>query len=234
MKFSMELFCGRPTHEVMLSKMVVYLIRYKGDGKGYIGKTARILRERIKEHIRSNRTYSYVDNAIRKYGAENFEVTILDECLTEEELNAREMFWIKELNTKYPNGFNLTDGGEGTSGYIPSEELRQRWSKINAGRKASEETKRRRSESLMGHPVSQEARDKMSKSHKGKTMSPEACANMSAASAKKRPILCVELDRVFHSMRAAAKWARVVHGTIWKACREPNCTAAGYHWKYAD
>lgn len=233
MRLSMELLRERPPCEMLMKKMVVYLIRYTGDGRGYVGQTSRTFRERIKEHIRSRRN-RYVENAIRKYGIENFEVTILEECSSIEELNKREIFWIKELNTKYPNGFNMTDGGEGATGYTPTEELRKRLSEMGKGRKDSEETKRRKSEALMGHSVEKSARDKMSESHKGKTMSPEACANMSAASAKKRPILCVERNRVFHSMRTSAKWAGVVHGTIWKACQEPNCTAAGYHWKYAD
>ena len=41
-------------------------------------------------------------------------------------LNEREIFWIAKLNTKVPNGYNLTDGGEGLVN--PSDETRAKMS----------------------------------------------------------------------------------------------------------
>ena len=69
---------------------------------------------------------------------------------------------------------NLTDGGEGASGYKPPEEVRQRWSEMrmghpgwNKGIPPSEETKQKISISNQGHVVLPETRDKISKSHFG-------------------------------------------------------------------
>lgn len=124
--------------EIALRKMVIYAIRYKIDGKTYIGKTVRTLKERISEHVRRGRFLkrpSYIDNAINKYGIDSFEILIIEECTTEDELNEREKFWIKEFNCKFPNGYNLTDGGEGTSGCVMSEASRLKIAKINKGRK---------------------------------------------------------------------------------------------------
>jgi group I intron endonuclease len=54
-------------------------------------------------------------NAIKKYGKNKFVIEVLWEkkkC-TDEELDAKEMELIKELNTLHPNGYNLTIGGSG-------------------------------------------------------------------------------------------------------------------------
>jgi hypothetical protein len=47
--------------------------------------------------------------AIVKYGIENFKKEIIEECSTREELNKREVYWIKKLNPEY----NLHEGGYG-------------------------------------------------------------------------------------------------------------------------
>jgi len=46
------------------------------------------------------------------YGVENFSVSLIEET-TAELANARECFWIKELDTQSPNGYNMTSGGGG-------------------------------------------------------------------------------------------------------------------------
>ena len=88
--------------------MFIYKITNKLNGKIYVGQTTRNPIERFKEHKHAD---SIIGKAIRKYGTENFEIDILDECETFDELNECEMFWIAELNCKVPNGYNVTDGG---------------------------------------------------------------------------------------------------------------------------
>jgi group I intron endonuclease len=51
--------------------------------------------------------------AIKKYGEKNFKKEILEHCINQDELNEREKYWIKELNSIVPNGYNITDGGTG-------------------------------------------------------------------------------------------------------------------------
>lgn len=53
--------------------------------------------------------------AFRKYGIENFEFSILEEC-SEEQLNDKEKFYIQKYNS-YNNGYNETLGGEGSTLY---------------------------------------------------------------------------------------------------------------------
>ena len=53
---------------------------------------------------------SIIDKAIQKYGANNFWFEIIESQI--ENYNEREKYWIKELNTLIPNGYNMTEGGD--------------------------------------------------------------------------------------------------------------------------
>ena len=81
--------------------------------KIYVGQTVRSLKKRIREH--KNNTKSLIGRALHKYGEENFVWVILEECDSREQLDEREIYWIKTLNTKFPNGYNLTDGGNSST-----------------------------------------------------------------------------------------------------------------------
>lgn len=102
-------------------KGYIYKITNIIDGKFYIGKTHYDVPKRIYAHIwtslnRDDRN-SRIHNAIRKYGQENFIVDIIDEADSSEELNAKEIYWIKTLNAQDPKiGYNIAKGGEGGIG----------------------------------------------------------------------------------------------------------------------
>jgi group I intron endonuclease len=100
----------------------IYLLE-SPSGKKYVGQAVKRLvngkkwgyDQRWKQHIREardNRNYSiYLDNSIRKYGSHNFKVSLLFECNSIDEMNEKEQYYINELNTMIPNGYNLTSGG---------------------------------------------------------------------------------------------------------------------------
>jgi len=90
--------------------MIVYKIENLVNGKCYVGQTIQPLKFRIAEH-KSSKT-SLIGRAIKKYGWENFKVEIISECKTFEELDEQEKLWIKKLNCKSPNGYNIMDGGQ--------------------------------------------------------------------------------------------------------------------------
>jgi group I intron endonuclease len=104
--------------------MYIYLITNKINNKFYVGKTKKSIQERFKEHItlanQGNITFLY--NAIRKYGKENFEIQYLATAINEEQLNKLEMLWIKILNAT-ELGYNMTLGGEGAT---PTEYLKNK------------------------------------------------------------------------------------------------------------
>lgn len=85
----------------------IYKIENLINHKVYIGQSTRIER-RFTEHRRGNSTI--IDKAIKKYGAENFDYCIIEECGVEE-LDEREQFYISAFNSLIPNGYNVSSGG---------------------------------------------------------------------------------------------------------------------------
>jgi group I intron endonuclease len=105
----------------------IYKIFCLSNKKLYVGQTvSHILNngkyrrhgmeKRFKEHIsesfssKKNQCH-YLNNAIRKYGPENFKVEIIEICKIENS-DERETYYIKKLNTMFPSGFNLKYGSK--------------------------------------------------------------------------------------------------------------------------
>ena len=72
---------------------------------------------RFKDHISEalcntkKKQCIYLNNSLREYGKEAFIVELVSEC-DKDELDTMEKKYIKEFNTLYPNGYNLTIGGK--------------------------------------------------------------------------------------------------------------------------
>ena len=79
-------------------------------GKVYVGQTIRSFEKRMQEHRDMKSTCSAVRNAIDKYGDE-MKYEIIEENVPQEHLDEREIYWIKELNSLRPDGYNLRTGG---------------------------------------------------------------------------------------------------------------------------
>ena len=90
----------------------IYCVENKTNQKLYIGKTTLTIQMRWSGHCACRGT-SAIENAIRKYGPDNFTIREIDSAATREELNALERHWIAKLNTRAPCGYNLRPGGEG-------------------------------------------------------------------------------------------------------------------------
>lgn len=93
-------------------------------------------------------------------------VITVKENLIEEDAFTLEIELIKiigRLNLKRGPLTNLTDGGEGFSGYLPTEETRVKISRANTGLKRTKESRVRMSEAQKGKSLSGETRGKISK-----------------------------------------------------------------------
>ena len=93
--------------------MIIYLAYCPESGKGYIGQTTRTVSIRWSGHknrVKEGCTLP-LHSAMRKYGHESFELTILATAQTLEELNYLEVEYIKKYNTLVPEGYNLASGG---------------------------------------------------------------------------------------------------------------------------
>lgn len=103
----------------------IYLITNKVNGNQYVGQSVNIQKRWADHKTPSKKSHGTVlARALKKYGNENFEFSVLEECL-EEMLDEREMFYIKTLCPIY----NMNDGGAGNKGHHLSPQLKSELSK---------------------------------------------------------------------------------------------------------
>lgn len=213
--------------------------------KVYIGITGRPINQRW-ANGKGYKKCPAVHKAINKYGWDNFDKEILVEDLTENDAKEMEIFFIKLFKSnEKKHGYNLTDGGEGTSGRIVSEETRRIISEknkgkklteeqkehlrqINLGKRQSEETKRKRSESMKGkkHPhkrvFSEEEKKRLSDNFKG--------SNNPLA----RKVICLETLKVYDTATQAREETGATK--ITHCCKHyyKHKSSNGLHWEYYD
>jgi group I intron endonuclease len=107
---------------------IIYKAENRINGNCYIGQTSRSLIQRIYGHRNRAGDNTYFSRAINKYGKENFDWDTIAICDTKDKSDFLEKFYIKFFNTKKPNGYNLTDGGEGSTGFNHSEDTKRKMS----------------------------------------------------------------------------------------------------------
>ena len=98
-------------------KKYVYKITNKINGMMYIGETMDFNR-RIKEHCNPSNT-SLIGKAIKEFGKENFSFKIIEYC---SDFSQKEKFYIKEYDTLFPHGYNVSEGGDKTPPVLKGEE----------------------------------------------------------------------------------------------------------------
>lgn len=130
----------------------IYLITNKETGQKYVGGSIDI-ENRINEHKRAkNLNQQYIEKAINKYGWDKFNWQIITKLPADwKTIGQHEKYWINFYNTfEDPKHYNLTEGGEGISGWKHTKEAKEKVSKANSGRIPSKETRDKMSESRKG------------------------------------------------------------------------------------
>lgn len=202
--------------------MIIYMATNKINSHKYIGQTVKTLKRRKQDHILTAMrevTNMYFHRALRRYKPENFIWEILRECNNIEELNRLEVYYIGLYNT-FNNGYNLTLGGGGSLGYLPSEETKQRMSKSNMGKNVGNQYAKGNT-----HTLPEETKQRMCKAGKGKHHhignknpmygkhhSTEVKQKISENSTIIKPVIIN--DRRFRSLAEAAKFMGVTYSTI--------------------
>ena len=210
---------------------IIYI--YKSpSGKCYIGQTTRP-KFRRNEHL--SRAYNGSElpfhRAIRKYGIDSFEYSVLSNVTSQdidtlsEVLNNLEQYYIIKFNSKVPTGYNASDGGEGNLGVILSEQTRINMSKAKKGHKVSEETRKKMSAWQIGKKLSKETKNKISKAHIGKSHSGRPCIQFSMEG---------EFIKEYEKIKEASLETKINKAAISMALSGRRKSAGGYIWKYKE
>jgi group I intron endonuclease len=113
--------------------MVIYKTINKLNGKIYIGQD----KNNNPDYLGSGKI---LQQAIEKYGKENFEKEILEECNSKEYMNDAEIYWISYYNsTDKKIGYNIAVGGSGgdtISNHPDKDKISKKISISNSGKKS--------------------------------------------------------------------------------------------------
>ena len=217
--------------------MIIYKTINKLDGKFYVGQDSNNNPNYYGSGIRIKR-------AIKLHGKENFKKEIICECSSFEELDEKEIYWIKKLDALNPQiGYNIAIGGNSSHGIMTEEKrqkLRERVSgknnpmygkcgelHPNYGRKLTDEQKKIISDKLTGrkgNPMSEKHKQIVSKTHKGKKGSIKQIQfNIKT---KSKPIIEFDLQMNFikewPSQSEAARQLNLPQASISRSCKNQS------------
>ena len=166
---------------------IVYCITNLVNGKRYVGQTKNLAR-RKKQHFTEapKRCDHPMARAVRKYGRENFEIKVIEEC-GDDVVDDRERYWIAAYRTtEYDFGYNCEDGGNACKSLseetkrkiaeshrryeasLTEEQRAQRSQRLKQRRKLTPEEREHASAIRKGVPKSAEHKAKIAASHKAR------------------------------------------------------------------
>ena len=178
-------------------KNLVYKISNKINNKVYIGITQQCLNIRWQQHkCNSNKKSYHLYNAIKKYGFSNFNIEVIFEASTKEEMFEKEIYFInlyKSNESLY--GYNNSSGGESSRKGCKLT-LQQR-------KKISEYQKTR-----IRNPLSKETKEKIGLKNKGLIRSDELKEKWSiyrkGKPAKNKRKIILNKKNIFNSLTEAS------------------------------
>jgi group I intron endonuclease len=206
----------------------VYKITNQVNGKFYLGITKNAPKIRFRQHINNARArakYSRLAAAIIKHGKENFSTEVIEIHSSSEDVKLAEIRLIKEMTPHY----NVTSGGDGSTGHTMSEEQRQKarermlGSKINLGNKWSIERKAALSAKLKGKKPPKETQ----------LMRETRAANCrKRALETRRKVICVNTGLEYESIISAAKAHGLCKTTVSGICHKKRNAAYGIKFEF--
>lgn len=207
----------------------IYQITNNINGKIYVGKTNFPIEKRFKEHckdaFRERNEKRPLYAAMRKYGTENFSISLLEETDNPEE---REVYWIESLGS-FKKGYNATIGGDGRR-YLDYDLIVATYQELHSEKKVADKL------GIDSRSVAIALRERGEKIY----TSQEVMKQQYGTVIKQLDKNTGELIQVFASAREAAKSLRPespspgVISHITDVCKGRRKTAYGYRWQYAE
>lgn len=235
----------------MKRNKVFYIYIHKSPScKYYVGITSKY---RVQDRWDNGNGYKNCPafyNAILKYGWENIEHYIVSSNLAETMAKKLEIHLISFFKS-CGRSYNITNGGDGHLGYIPSEETRRKLGNGRRGKPISEEHKLKLSKALKGrkaHPntiaaiirthtnkiVSEETKQKLRECNLGKHLTKETKEKLSAIASK--PVIQYNLNgnfiREYKSASEAARFLGKTPSSIIHCCNHKTNYKTAYKYKW--
>lgn len=161
--------------------LIYWLIDTRTNVPFYCGKTVRTPAQRFDGHKHDATSGERpVNRKIRECGS-HVKMHVMETVPLGGDWVAREKRWIWLLRGINPDACNVSDGGTGVPGWVPSAETRSKISAANAARVMSDETRAKISAFMMGRVQPAESLARMRATLTGRNLSPEHCAKISKA-----------------------------------------------------
>ena len=192
-------------------------------GKIYIGQSKHCL-YRWKYHYSKLhcKRQRHLYNSLLKYGFNEHQFEILEECIVEE-LNNKEIYWIQYYNsTNKTIGLNIREGGNGKIFSKETRELMRQNALGNTnmlGKIHSDKTKKLISQNRKGIKPSKKTKKKMSESRKGYKHTTETKNKLSKANKFTRKIKNMKTNIVHKSITQAAIDENISQSTIYRGLK---------------
>ena len=238
----------------------IYLTTCVINNKKYIGRhTNKWVRKHQELDPKYKGSGPAFKSALKKYGWENFVTEIIEWCYSQEELELREQYWIKQYNAREdPSFYNLSDGTEFSSSggnifiHFDEERYSETVNKISNSLKEMYNSEKgakvkKRIRNTLYYNLSDEEKEEYKK--KASENSKKGWANMSDekrqdfiekckkhSSGKTNPaarrVRCIETGEEFDTIKEAKQAGYI--GNIGHVCMGKLESCGGYHWEYCD
>ena len=211
----------------------IYLVKNLQDKIIYIGQ--QIGTKSIDEYKGSG---LLLNRAYKKYGDGCFKREIIEYCNLHE-LNSKEELYIKQYNTKFPHGYNLTEGGEGMKGYKYNDNQKQNISNNKMGQKYPKEHGEKIRQAKLGKKQTQETINKIIQTKASKhNIQPNLNLKNQYKSNSQKKILQYDLQNnllnEFQSAQEAGRCIGKSGNQIADCASGRQKTAYGFAWKYKN
>lgn len=231
----------------------IYLWTNLVNGKKYVGQ-AQSFYNRMGQY-KYGKFNKHLQYAIKKYGIDNFDITILERDIPFEFLDEREQYWLDYYQSYFDiNGYNICQHAGTTRGFKHSSKTKQllrekakrrfedpaERAKVQGenngmyGKKHTEEWCKQHSDWLKNKwATNKEYREYISEKSRGKNNYFYGKRYFGVENGNAKSVRCVELNKIYTTVKEAAKRHNISRQNITHVLRGNQKTAGGYHWEYA-